>query len=342
MTRRLCALFIVLFCAAATVAAAADPSVLIRTAPLRRQPLETTLAAYGTVGFTPSLLRHLTLPGDGRIETLRVTAGEVVRAGEPLFVYAPAPQSAAAYQKAALAVRSAATALEHTRALATHKLATRDQVAAAEETLGAARAELDAARRSGGAGPRTVSAPGKGIVTDVSAHPGDRLPAGAAVLDLAPADSTEVVLGIEPEDAARVKTGMIVHLRSVFDGRLAFNGRIRTVRRIINPKTRLLDVVIAFPGALRTPLPAGLSVQGEIVLASGDDWVVPRSAVLSDAKGAYLFQVENGRARRLNVITGTATDAVVAVKGSFDPKAPVVTEGNYELMDGMAVREKAQ
>ena len=115
-----------------------------------------------------------------------------------------------------------------------------------------------------------------------------------------------------------------------------------TVRRMINPKTRLLDVVVALPDALRAPLPAGLPVQGEIVLATGNDWVVPRSAVLSDAKGAYLFQVENGHARRINVTTGTATDAVVAVKGSFDPRAPVVTEGNYELRDGMAVREGAQ
>jgi hypothetical protein len=67
-------------------------------------------------------------------------------------------------------------------------------------------------------------------------------------------------------------------------------------------------------------------------------WVVPRSAVLRDAQGDYLFQVRQGHARRVNVQTGLEQGGLIAVRGSFEVNAPVVSLGNYELQDGMVVR----
>jgi hypothetical protein len=69
---------------------------------------------------------------------------------------------------------------------------------------------------------------------------------------------------------------------------------------------------------------------------------VPHDALLSDEQGDYVFQVRDGKARRVAVKRGLDAGGLVAVEGLADTRAPVVVEGNYELEDGMAVRESAR
>jgi membrane fusion protein (multidrug efflux system) len=61
--------------------------------------------------------------------------------------------------------------------------------------------------------------------------------------------------------------------------------------------------------------------------------------VLHDDKGDYIFRVIGGKAERVPVKTGIETDKYTEVIGPIDTKTPIVTVGNYELQDGMAVRE---
>ena len=68
-------------------------------------------------------------------------------------------------------------------------------------------------------------------------------------------------------------------------------------------------------------------------------WLLPRSAVATDAKGAYVFQIAGGKAARVDVqVTSAMGDTTVAA-GPLDPKRPVVVTGNAQLQDGAAVRE---
>jgi len=41
----------------------------------------------------------------------------------------------------------------------------------------------------------------------------------------------------------------------------------------------------------------------------------------------------------VDVITGIESKGLIGVSGSLDPQQPVVVLGNYELKDGMTVRE---
>jgi hypothetical protein len=70
--------------------------------------------------------------------------------------------------------------------------------------------------------------------------------------------------------------------------------------------------------------------------------VVPRNAVLHDGKGDYIYQVAGSKAERVAVRTGIETDKYTEITGPIDTKSPIVTAGNYELQDGMAVREGKQ
>ena len=68
-------------------------------------------------------------------------------------------------------------------------------------------------------------------------------------------------------------------------------------------------------------------------------WLLPRDAVLEDEQGAYLFQVADGKAVRVNVKRIGGNDDTIVVEGPLDPARPVVTVGNYQLADGMTVRQ---
>ena len=80
-------------------------------------------------------------------------------------------------------------------------------------------------------------------------------------------------------------------------------------------------------------------VRATITVGQHLAWAVPRAAVLTDTNGAYIFQVAGGTARRVNVTTSGESEGMVAVSGTIDAQLPVVVVGNYELTDGMQVRE---
>jgi multidrug efflux pump subunit AcrA (membrane-fusion protein) len=61
--------------------------------------------------------------------------------------------------------------------------------------------------------------------------------------------------------------------------------------------------------------------------------------VLGEADHAYVFVVDNSKARRVPVVTGIREGDTVGVSGALKSGDRVVTLGNYELADGMTVRE---
>ncbi|MEO6799081.1 MAG: hypothetical protein ABI178_04015 [Rhodanobacter sp.] len=69
---------------------------------------------------------------------------------------------------------------------------------------------------------------------------------------------------------------------------------------------------------------------------------MPRAAVLHDDHGDYLFQVEHGHAKRVDVQLRSAQGDPVGVEGSLDAQARVIVLGVYELNDGDAVQESAR
>jgi RND family efflux transporter MFP subunit len=173
------------------------------------------------------------------------------------------------------------------------------------------------------------------------AAPGDRLPANTAIMKLARTDKfLRIAAGLAAEDASRVAPGMLVEVTPIFSaGSQPVEGTVRQISGTINATTRLVDVWI--DAMQTTKLVPGASASVVIVLSQHEGLVVPRNAVLRDDNGSYIFQVANGHAKRVDVKTGSETDQLTEVSGGFDPMLRVVTSGNYELRDGMVVREAA-
>jgi len=83
-------------------------------------------------------------------------------------------------------------------------------------------------------------------------------------------------------------------------------------------------------------------VRGEIQRTAKDTLVVPRSAVLpNESRGFEVFTVANNHAVKHTVKVGAENpNEMEVIADDLHPGDPVVTVGNYELEDGMAVEVK--
>jgi RND family efflux transporter MFP subunit len=346
MTRLLVA---VLICAAigaaiapgAPAGAADSASVLVRTTPPVRKSMTTVVTGYGTVMADTGAMVNVSVPRAGQVASLDITPGQRVRRGTSLLTFATDPSAMASYRQAKTAVHTARDDLQRMQHLAAQQLATRSQLAAARKALADAQATLAAQRALGNGVHRTViKAPFDGIVQAVNVKPGDRLAAGSVVAQLFRSGALKVEVGIQPEDAGRIEPDMTVRLTSVFGGG-DITGHVTAVQGLIDTRTRLVNVAVHFDCGKQCGggLLPGTAVKGVIDVARHTVWTVPRSAVLSDARGAYVFQVADGHARRVAVKVVAQTTAEDGIVGDLDPHRKVVTLGNYELANGMAVRE---
>jgi RND family efflux transporter MFP subunit len=317
-------------------------SVLVQSVPLDKRNLLETLASYGTLVPPEAATRNVNVPHAGEVLQVMISLGAVVKKGTPLLTVGTDPFAAAAYAQALSAVEFSRSEVQRTEELLTQRLATRSQLAAAKKALADAEAAFVAQRRLGtDRRSETLIAPYDAVVTILNVHEGDRFQPNAPILQLARSGALRAQLSIDPEDTSRVKIGMKVELTPVFKPQQQITGTVDQIHGVINPQTRLVEVLARLDSGAEG-LIAGTAVRGSFILANALAWTVPRSAVLTDDQGAYVFQVDNGHAKRVNVRTRQWTGELVGIEGDLNPRLPVVVLGNYELLDGMAVREQRQ
>ena len=184
-----------------------------------------------------------------------------------------------------------------------------------------------------------VSAPASGIIIQLKAEQGKRLQAGAALLEMAIGNRLVAVLGIEPEDIRLLEPGTSVTIRSVFVPDYQADSQLREIHAIINPATRLVDALVPIPADQTDRLVLGSSLSADIRLHVHTGLTVPRSAVLQDEQGAYVFRIVDGRGKLVPVTTGLQSDQWIEITSGLNADEAIVAVGNYELRDGMPVRE---
>jgi membrane fusion protein, multidrug efflux system len=322
------------------LAHAADPppSVLVQTKPAQQGALPALVEAYGTAAPALDGGMTISLQQDGLVAAIAVTPGETVQRGARLLDFGESATAASAYQQAVSALALARTQRTHTAQLLAQQLATRDQLDQATKAVSDAQAMLDALEREGAGQPqRTLTAPFDGIVTAIRVAQGERVQPGAPLLTLTRLDGLVVTVGIEPADRVKVKAGQAVALQPLSGG-ATLQGKVLRIDGVLNPKTRQIDADIAVPPG---SVISGEAFKTEITVGQLIGWIVPHDAVLVDGKGAYLFQVADGKAKRVDVtLAGTRGDND-AVNGPVDASRAIVVQGNYQLSDGMAVRSNS-
>ena len=328
-----------------------SPVARVRVAPARRGQIERTLVAYGVTVPAPGATRSLSFPFESRVVSVQANAGQPVAAGDLLLCIEPSADARLALDTAASARDAAERALKETQVRFRVHLATNQDLAAAEAAARDIRLKSESLQARGLDPDGEVRAPVGGTVTKVAAQPGAVIPAGTPLVELALGRRLEARLGIAPADAPEVQIGQTARLSPV-EGQedqakgAPFIGAVRVVGRSVDSATRLVDVIVTVeeaPGVSADLLLIGNYLRAEIVVEAKQALLVPRVALLpkADAPGTdVIFTLRDGHARRCEVKGGLDDGREVEVvdgDGSPSEGENVVTEGNYELEDGMAV-----
>jgi RND family efflux transporter MFP subunit len=324
----------------ATAAAEVEGTAMVTTTDATQGSLSPTALAYGTVVSSPQNSFVIQIPRDGTFKTVNVRDGEAVRTGQPIVTVVTAAANTTAYAQAKSTVDFATRDVQRLENLFAQRLATNDQVATARKALEDAKIQLDAQEKIGaGAGEQTIRAPFDGIITGLMAVPGDKVQANNTIATLVSRSNLTVQLSLEPEDAAKLAPNANVKLTNTFGGN-AIEGKLRTIGASVDPATHLVKALCDVPAAAGANLALGATLVAHIELPAKQGILVPRTALLEDSSGPYIFTIADETAHKQNVKVLVETDDMALVDG-VDPAlgTKVVVNNNTELDDDTPVQE---
>ncbi|HEY0044949.1 MAG TPA: efflux RND transporter periplasmic adaptor subunit [Allosphingosinicella sp.] len=311
-----------------------------------RQQVARLISATGTLAARRDLPVGIAGEG-GLVSRVLVEPGQWVRAGQTLAVIERSVQSQEANQLAASIdvaradARLAQQELERAQALVSRgfvskadverRIATRDaanaRVRVATAQLGASRARI---------GRLDVRAPAAGLVLDRNVEAGQVVSSGSGPLfRIAQGGEMELVARLSQEDLARLNAGVPATITPV-GATTSFQGRVWQVSPIIDPQTRQGDarILVPYTAALR---PGGFA-SAEIRAGAYDAPLLPESAVQSDAKGNFVYIVDQkNEVVRRAVTVGEVSDLGVAVMTGLTGAERVVQSAGAFLNPGQKV-----
>jgi RND family efflux transporter MFP subunit len=307
----------------------------------KRGSIPNLVYAYGSATPTSAATVTASFQRDGQIAEIFVEVGDQFKKGDKLLDFGASPAAVVAYEQAKTTLSLKQHALERKQQLFKQQLATRDDVESAEKDLSDAQSTLDMYERIGSIKPSEIlTAPFDGVVTAISVSKGDRISAGAPLMTLSRTDQIILSVGVEPADLDKVKPDLPVHLTSLLPGRKPSEGKVKRIGAAIDTKTRQIPVIIE--------LAQGAALSGEnfkagIEVGKFQGWVVPRDSIGTNSKGTFVYQIDEGHAKRVYVKVIGSVGKNSVVDGDIDSQKEMILSGNYQVDDGDAVRpEEAQ
>ena len=322
----------------------AGPTAVVLTRLAGHTTLVRRLNAFGEVATGKTV--GISFQRAGQVIRLDAVPGRRVSRGALLAVLSPDPAAVQAYEQAVTAMNLAEREWHRLQELLKLQLATSSQVDTAEKAFRDAQGAVKALNQTGGgAGDNRVTAPFDGVVVSTAVAQGDRVAAGAPILQLGHTDVLKVQIGIEPADSRLVTIGTRVTLVPVVgadDQASPIEAMVNEMQDIVDAKTLLVNAVVVLPTASAQSLVPGMKVRASLAVGRVSALALPRDAVLTDERGTYVFQIDGGKAHRVAVTKGLEADGMVSVSGLSNPALPIAVVGNYVLEDGMAVDAKPQ
>ncbi|MDB6126308.1 MAG: family efflux transporter, subunit [Verrucomicrobia bacterium] len=320
--------------------AAAAPAAKVETSVLKEEAIAETIEVFGVVAASPSGEHVISAPYDTTVQKVHVSVGTTVAAGDALMEIVPSADAKLGLDSARSALALATKNRQTTQERFDLKLATIPELEAAQQAEEDAKLKVASFEARGLGGDGKIVAAVAGVVSKLDVTAGTLAAQGTPLVTVSTGGQMEARLGVEATDVNSVKPDQPVTLQSSNRPETAqkFSGVVRSVGGSLDATTGAAEVRV--PLAIGTALFLGEHVRAAIQIKQKDKALVaPRSAVLPEDDKHVLFTVKDGKAVKHEVQTGLITDETIEViSDDLHAGDIVVTLGNYELEDGMAVQ----
>ncbi|MBD8164079.1 efflux RND transporter periplasmic adaptor subunit [Erwinia persicina] len=286
---------------------------------------------------------------DGRLISRAVDVGDRVKAGQLLAVQ---DNSTGLNQLgSARADLASAQAAERVAALNLQRMTTLTKTGAiARMQLDTARSDWQAAlskRQSSEAALKNaqdslswtrLTAPSDGIITAVSAQPGQVVSAGQAVFTLAAGGGRDAVFDLSDPQALTQSNPAVVRVSLLADPTIQVQAHLRDVSPQADPQTRTWRVRVTLDHPPES-MALGASVQVNWRREGTRSISLPASALtrLGDQPAVFVVDRAQQRVRLRPVTLGAFTVTDISVTAGVRPGEAVVTAGVSKLRDGEKV-----
>ncbi len=269
----------------------------------------------------------------GRVVSVRFSAGDFVRQGQPLVVL-DSRQQQLAVELAQVQVQEASQLLGRYRRIEDTGAISDSQIEAGETALASARVELEQAREA--LADRTVRAPFSGHIGLTQIDTGDRVGTDTLIAQI-DQRSTLYVDFPAPEAAfSRLTAGTAVEVSPFSEPDRTVQARILTVDSSIAPDQRTFTVRIAIDNS-DDRLRPGMSFRVRFDGAGVVRPAVPEQAIVWGGEGSYLWQVVDREARRVPLTIASRREGMVLVDAPIGESDLVIVEGVQKVREGQAV-----
>src|SRR5713101_7877029 len=190
-----------------------------------------------------------------------------------------------------------------------------------------------------------ITAPFEGIVTERFVDPGALIQAATtASVNVSPmvtvqrADIVRVFVDVPESEVPAVDRGDPVTLVLSALPEKKFAGAVTRFASALHPSTRTMKVEIDFPnpeGLLRPGMYGNLTLNLE---THAEALTLPVPALVSEKGKTFVYVVEDGKARRVEVTTGIDDGIRVEITKGLQGNEEVIVAGGSAVTDGGAVR----
>jgi membrane fusion protein (multidrug efflux system) len=321
------------------VGAAGPPAgfaIPVETAKVTVGPIERRLSAVGSLLSAESVVIKPEI--DGRVVDIRFKEGLQVAKGQMLVQLDPSV-NAAEIQSAEAALELARANFERAEDLLQRGSGTqanydqmRADVRSREAGLALAQAHLQ---------KLTLTAPFSGVVGLRKVSVGDFVESGDEIVNLEQINPLKVDFRVAENFLEAVRPGQRIEITVDAFGQERFAGEVYAIDPLVDVSGRsvLLRATLPNPDLRLRP---GLFARVELVLNEKDKAVqIPEQAIVPQGGKQFVFRVEEGKAKTVEVKTGIRREGMVEILAGLGPEDEVVVAGQLKIRDGAPVQNAA-
>ncbi len=269
----------------------------------------------------------------GRVVSVRFSAGDYVRRGQPLVVL-DSRQQRLAVDLAQVQVQEASQLLARYRRIEDTGAISDSQIEAGETALASARVGLEQAQEA--LDNRTVRAPFSGHIGLTEIDPGDRVGTDTLIAQIDQRGTLYVDFPAPEAAFSRLTPGTSVEVTPFSEPDRTIQARVVTVDSSIASDQRTYTVRTAIDNS-DDRLRPGMSFRVRFFGAGIVRPAVPEEAIVWGGEGSYLWTVEDDAATQVPVTIVSRRDGLALVDAPLGESDVVIVEGVQKVREGQSV-----